>query len=319
MKDELIVKSNDLIQARYELGLMEQKLILYAVSKIDTNKENFTKVHIEVKQITQLIDSTVKRYTEFREIANNLMDRRVYLADRPNLDVRWVASSEYLGDGIIELEFSEKLIPYLLKLKTKFTRYQLKNILHLKNKYSIRLYELLKQYENLEKRTFSLDELKGILMIDNMYSDFRNLSQFVLKPSMSEINKHTDLVINYEKITKGRKVVGIKYSISPKDLVGKQYIEYLDKEYDIFELKQMMGVEKECFNSKQIIEIYTLAINKTINSDENVSPFEYIRLNYINMIQKNTARNKYSYLLKYLENDYASALAQLKLNYIIDV
>ena len=45
----------------------------------------------------------------------------------------WVSSIDYIKDtGLIELEFSEKLIPYLLQLKEQFTRYELKNILHLK-------------------------------------------------------------------------------------------------------------------------------------------------------------------------------------------
>lgn len=73
-----------------------------------------------------------------------LMDKRIYFKDRSDFNVRWVASSEYIGDGVIGLGFSQKLIPYLLQLKNKFIRYQLENVLNLKSKYSIRLYGIMK-------------------------------------------------------------------------------------------------------------------------------------------------------------------------------
>lgn len=37
MKSNLVVKANNLIEARFNLTLNEQKLFLYAISKIDKN------------------------------------------------------------------------------------------------------------------------------------------------------------------------------------------------------------------------------------------------------------------------------------------
>lgn len=317
LKNELIVKANSLIEARYELNLMEQKIILYAVSKIDTSSDNFNKVEIEVKKVTELIDSTIKRYTEFREIANKLMDRQVYLADKPNLDVRWLASSEYIGNGIIELEFSEKLVPYLLQLKARFTRYQLKNILYMEYKYSIRMYELLKQYEKLGKRRFDLIKLKSMLSLEeDQYSRIFDFERFVLKPSMDEINKLTDINISYTRIKKGRKIIGIEYFIeSTKD---NSYINYLDRNYNIKEFKAKSGLTNENFNSEQIIELYTIASEKLENEYETGEDiFEYIKLNYLHMLRNKTVKNKYAYLKKALDEDFAVARGQIKFDYEI--
>lgn len=101
MKNSLVIKNNDLIEARYDLNLLEQKIILYSVSKIDTNKDKFNLIRLEVKEIAEMIGTDIDRYSEFSNIANGLMDRRIYLKDRPKLDVRWLASSEYIGKGII--------------------------------------------------------------------------------------------------------------------------------------------------------------------------------------------------------------------------
>lgn len=65
----------------------------------------------------------------------------------------------------------------------------------------------------------------------------------------------------------------------------------------------------ENFNSKQVIDIYEKAVEKT--GDEDIDIFEYIRLNYLHI--KNKARNKYGYLLKAIENDYAAAIGQIKI------
>lgn len=101
MKNSLVIKNNDLIEARYDLNLLEQKIILYSVSKIDTNKDKFNLIRLEVKELAEMIGTDIDRYSEFSNIANGLMDRRIYLKDRPKLDVRWLASSEYIGKGII--------------------------------------------------------------------------------------------------------------------------------------------------------------------------------------------------------------------------
>ena len=314
MKTDLVIKHNDLIEARYDLNLMEQKIILYAATKIDTNKDNFNMVQIKVSDLTELMDTTIQRYKEFSIIAEGLMDKGIYFKDRPDFNVRWVASSEYIGDGIIELEFSQKLIPYLLQLKNKFTRYQLENILNLKSKYSIRLYELMKQYEKIGKREFDLEELKRILYCEGMYSDFRNFDRVVLANAKQEINKHTDINIDYDKLKTGRRITSILFKVEPKDQQDRIYIEYLNQSYNIKEMQLKMGLSNENFNSKQIINIYELAVKKLENEEEK-NIFEYIRLNYLHIRDK--ARNKYSYLLKALENDYAVAAAQIKLDYYL--
>lgn len=124
-----------------------------------------------------------------------LMDKRIYFKDRSDFNVRWVASSEYIGDGVIGLGFSQKLIPYLLQLKNKFIRYQLENVLNLKSKYSIRLYGIMKQYKRIDKRGFELEGLKRILYSDGMYVYFRNFNRIALDNDKNEINQVFQLTL----------------------------------------------------------------------------------------------------------------------------
>ena len=316
MVNKLVVKSNKLIEARYTLSLNEQKIILYAVSKLDTTKDKFNILELETSEFINLLNTSQFRYTEIREIVVGLMSKQVRIeTDKRDLVANWVSSIDYIKDaGLIELEFSEKLIPYLLQLKERFTRYELKNILYLKNKHSIRIYELLKQYQAIGHRTFTIDELKEILMLEDNYKQFRDFNKSVLKLTMDEINEFTDLNIDIKYIKQGRKVVSIKYIIESKEHEQEVYIDYLNQYYNIKEMQVAMGLSNENFNTTQIMSLYELAVAK-LQDAESKDIFEYVRLNYLHI--KDKARNKYSYLLKALEEDYARASIQISLDYYL--
>lgn len=310
MKDSLVVKANQLVEARYNLNLNEQKVILYAASKIDREQDHFNYIELDINEFTELLDTKGKRYEEIRDIVRELRRKEVIInTDDKEYIAGWVSSiTFYKNTGKIKLRFDDDLIPYLLQLQKRFTRYQLKNILYLKSKYSIRIYELLKQYESIGKREFELQELKKILFIENQYNRIYDLKRFVIEPAVEEINYYTDINISYDDIKKGRKIVGFAFDIEPKD--QDQYIEYLNQYYNIKDMKAKMGLSNENFNSKQIMNIYELAIQKT---QDRFNPFEYVRLNYLYVKEKGSARNIYSYLLAALENDYAAAIGQLSL------
>ena len=294
MTNNVVTNANDLIEARYTLNLNEQKIILYAVSNLERSKDKFNVLELKTKEFMELIGASKFRYTEIKKIVKGLMKKQLSIETKEfDLVVNWVTSVKYIKNtGIIELEFSENLVPYLLQLQKEFTRYQLKNILYLKNKYSIRMYELLKQYEKIGKRDFTINKLKDNLMIQGKYDDFRNLESRVIKKAIQEINEYTDLHVDYEKIKTGRSVTSILFKIASKS-----------------------GLEKEIFNSEQIIELFTIATEK-LSDAEQQDIFDYIRINYLHMLKNETVKNKYAYLKKALQEDYACARGQIKFDFI---
>jgi plasmid replication initiation protein len=317
MENGLVVKSNNLIRARYNLTLNEQRIILYSVSLLDREKKDFDIVRFQVSDLTRLLDTTGERYTEFRNIAKGLMSKALTINTKESeLVTSWLSSMEYIRDeGIVELEFSKKLIPYLLQLQEKFTRYELKNILSLQNKYSIRVYELLKSWEYKKKpKEIFLEDLRKYLGIgEDEYLRFSNFENRVLKVTRDEINQYTDLNINYEKLKTGRRITSIRFFIEPKDIEKEIYIDYLKKTYSVKEMQRKMGLGELKLSAEQIMTVYERAVKKA--GDEDINLFEYIRLNYLKI--KDKARNPYSYLLEALDYDYASAIGQINLDYYL--
>ena len=82
-------------------------------------------------------------------------------------------------------------------------------------------YELLKQYEIAGSRELTIDELREKFELKDKYKLFNNLRVRVIEPSIKEINECTDLSVCYTQITKGRKVIALKFSILNKNRVRK--------------------------------------------------------------------------------------------------
>lgn len=111
------------------------------------------------------------------------------------------------------MRFDPLLKPFLLELSNKFTSYRLANVVKLKSTYAIRIYELLKQYEDLKERTISLENLRYYLDAMDVYPNYANFKQRVLKPSQKELNQKTDISFEFEEIKLGRKVQKIRFII----------------------------------------------------------------------------------------------------------
>jgi len=318
-----VVKSNALIEAKGRMTALEHKFIINLISEITPNDKDFKEYQLSVTEIKKDLKITDKNiYEVLKDVANRLMDRKIEIeminekGKRAFLITRYLSSAEYVeGEGKIKVNFDPKLKPYLLEIKERFTQYQLKNILSLKGAHSIRLYELLKQYEKIKKREFEVEEIKKLLGLDENYSVFKDFERRVLAPAKEEINEKTDIWIDYNKIKKGRKIEKIIFNIEIKD-IEEQGIEGLYRKTEIENIKKNCGLDNENFNTKQILELYEIAVDKTSGND--IYPYEYIRLNYLNMIEKNTVRNKFAWLKKALEEDYAKAVGQISLNYYIN-
>jgi plasmid replication initiation protein len=89
----------------------------------------------------------------------------------------------------------------------------------MRHSYSIRFYELLKQYESIGWRYFELDELMDILGIKpDEYKLYAHFKARVLKPVKAEFDekyqqKELDLTFDFKEHKEARKVVGLRLEI----------------------------------------------------------------------------------------------------------
>jgi plasmid replication initiation protein len=220
--NQLVIKSNYLVEASYKLTTQEQRIILLVASMIKPNDEDFQTYCIEIKNFMKLVGvSGHSKYEEIKEITKKLRERTLIiknLIENTVTQVGWVSSFKYFNrEGYIQIRLDPELKPYFLKLKRHFTQYQLQNVIRLKSAYSIRLYELFKQYEKIGERYFELSDLKKILGIGadkyRLYGDFKRK---ILNRAKKELSKQTDLKFTFSEKKKGRKVIGVHFFIKSK-------------------------------------------------------------------------------------------------------
>lgn len=215
----MVTQSNKLIEARHvkSLSAREQKIILTMVSMIQPTDRDFKEYSISIQEFSEMLGlKGHAKYEEIKEVALRLQEKTLFIPDEKGfITTNWVASQRYIeGEGVIELSFSPYLKPYLLQLKTAFTSYRLSNILSLKSGYTIRLYELMKKWQHLGKWECSVDALREKLgSTSKSYSLYGNFKNKIILPSIEELNEHTDLLVEYKEIKKGRRVEGIQFSI----------------------------------------------------------------------------------------------------------
>lgn len=239
-----VTKSNVLIEANYKLSTLEQKIILYLISQIHKDDDDFKMYTLPIQEFSELLGYRGSpKYTELREITKNLMRKVLEIREGQKLkQMSWVSYVEYDGNsGYVSLSFDPRLKPYLLQLKREFTTYRLKNVMELKSSYSIRMYELLKRWQYVGRFEIRLDELRMMVGAGNKYREYHNFKKRVLNPAQQEISEKTDIMFSYEEIREKRKVVSIRFRIKEKnvepaveviegkkeDHVDDQYLQFL--------------------------------------------------------------------------------------------
>jgi len=259
-ENRLVVKSNDLIEASYRLTLQEARIVLLLASMINRDDDGFKLYQIKVKDFAKFIgvDKNKNIYKQLAQITEKLGKRTLTIKKEDSLlQMSWLASSEYFyNEGYVELEFSDKLKPYLLQLKDRFTKYQLGSVLELKSFYSIRLYELLKQWEKLKTRTVEVHELRYALGIpDKKYKQYGHFKNRVLNPARKEINGKTETYFDFTEIKQGLKVVMLKFEIQPNQNKPNKVVEPPKVEKVKNSPLYQQLTEYFCINAKVALEL----------------------------------------------------------------
>ncbi|EIJ77621.1 putative replication initiator protein (plasmid) [Bacillus methanolicus PB1] len=253
-----VTKSNMLIEANYKLGVVEQKIILCLASNIRPTDSDFKTYTLPVKEFNKLLGlKGSPKYTELRKITKELMQKVFEVRiNKKVIQVAWLSYVAYNeSEGTIDIRFDPFLRPYLLELKKEFTSYKLENVVKLKSSYAIRIYELLKQYEKLQKRTFFLDDLRKMLGAEDIYPAYGNFKQRVLVPAQKELKKKTDISFEIEEIKVGRRVNKIKFLIFPTKKKNNPQLSLFEENLEDFQLPNTFAEQVKKFGLKMGVQV----------------------------------------------------------------
>lgn len=266
MSKDLIVKDNNLIEANYSLSTLQQKVLLQAISKIEaTDTKHIYK--FSIIDFAEAVDLKGSKtiYKQMATICDQLTDLRKFYIEKKDggfAYINWVASAEYIPkEAVVEVEFSQKLMPYLIELKEQFTTYYLANVMQLKSSYSIRIFELLKQYEKLKRRKIDLQELRKLVgtteidangeILKEDYPLYGHFKSRVILTAQKELKQKTDIYFTFTEIKQNRKVIAIEFEIFENTKNKKKIQNTIDYEQISLDILQL----QEQFKKKTKVDI----------------------------------------------------------------
>ena len=174
---------------------------------------------MEINQFCEVCGMDMKNgyyYTTLKDDLKKMADASVWIklpGGKERL-FRWLNTIEInAGSGKIKYKFHEATEQYLYDLHSRYTKYELINVLAFRSKYSIRLYELLKSYANVGRIRFLIGEFKQ-LMDAETYDRFVDLKRKVIEPAAGEINElSADMRVEYAFFKEGRGIAAIEFYI----------------------------------------------------------------------------------------------------------
>lgn len=223
----LVVKDNSLIDASFNLSLVEQRLMLMAIVEARELDKLTPDTPIEVKATAyrdQYKTDKSEAYKQLADATKQLFNRQFSYLDKYKGEdcitvARWVNRASYLNNnGAVVLYISSEVISMISRLEANFTQYLLEQVSDFKSKYSIRLYELLIKYRDVgNSKKFEIVELRSKLGLeDNEYKLNAVFKRDVLDKAIKEIGNKTDIQIKYEQFKEGRAISHILFKIGKK-------------------------------------------------------------------------------------------------------
>lgn len=230
MKTELIVKDNALINASYNLDLVEQRLILLAIveareSGKGINANDPLTVHAE-SYINQFNVHRNTAYQALKDACDDLFARQFSyqsLSEKGNVinhKSRWVSEVAYIdNEAVVRLIFAPAIVPLITRLEEQFTKYEIQQISNLTSAYAVRLYEILIAWRSSGKTPLITiyDFRQKIGVLETEYKRMYDFKKYVLDIALKQVNEHTDISVKVEQHKTGRSITGFSFSFKQKN------------------------------------------------------------------------------------------------------
>jgi len=179
---------------------------------------------------------TNSAYSQMEEASKSLLRRYFSYGDnKKKIYCNWVIRAIY-ENGAISICFPDEVLLMLKEFDklNPYTKYKKDIVLSLKKDYSFDLYHLAKKHQAMGQFEMSLEHIKNELGLPPSYDKLCNLKDRVIKPSLDEITKNTDIDLTYENVKKGRSVIGFKFTVKEKPKPKLIALERDQKTIDMF-------------------------------------------------------------------------------------
>lgn len=173
----------------------------------------------------------------------------------------------------LQVRVTEEFLPLLNNLESRFTMFELREIVGLTSKHSKTLYRILKQWRTQGKtQIFTLEELKNYFDCnDNM--EFKFFQRDILKVAIEEINtkgyfKNLQIIVNREERKRGKPIKNILFSFEKEETKKKtpefikDTLNQIKKETSVKSKNNFYNFPQRNYSKKDLEEMEKRLLNK---------------------------------------------------------
>ena len=303
---KLVRKSNNLVEGKYRFDIWEMRVFTKMLTMILPSDEDFKEYRIYLKEVIDDFNLAADKqsYKLLKDGAVKLMKKEIKIIRDTDEGEKEFLTHIAVGldsftsktqGSYVDISFHPKMKPFLLQLQTQFLMYDVRNILQLQSSYSVRIYELLKQYEKIGKRTFSIDDLKETLAVMDKYPLYANFKQRIIMKAQEDLETYTDIRFTFEEVKKGRSIHSIVFTIkSNRSIVEERKLltpiitKIFDENVNNMEIynlvKEFPGVNQNTvndwfnkYNREYIIERINILLKQLAKGKEIKNPMGYLQ------------------------------------------
>lgn len=278
MSDVILRQDNRITMARYELSLIEKRVMYYVLKEIrkqfvldDSGQRDLFNDLIVTMDSSQLTKEVYPDQPKrVKEALKNLRLRSFeYDNGEPEdseehhwFEVGFINWSQWNKGGKIEVQISKIILPFYVELTSQYTEYSLLVAMSLKSKWSQRMYELCAQWRSAGGFQISLKDLREMFKLEDNYSMYASFKNKVLDVAQKEIKSlydkgQCDLYFNYGEKKEGRSVVSLSFKIvvanNPQSELSSADLDYMIRA----ELSNLFDTTKHPKNKDFVAKVMT--------------------------------------------------------------
>ena len=233
VKKNSVTKSNALVRAYYRFGLVEKRIMETLVSHLHPLRTDNQFQEIELTALTYSQAFSVNEKIAYRDLekaVTGLMKRVISVSgegiDDDRIEFTLMARARYRKQqGKIICTFNPLVVPHLVGMTKKFTKYPLSQAVEFSSSYTWRFYELLMSWAKPKSETNGLiagwltvevAELRDMLGVPRSYT-WTKFQEMVLDVVEAELKAKANIQMNIERKKTSRKITHL-------------YIEFIENE-----------------------------------------------------------------------------------------
>lgn len=317
-KDKILMKNNHLIKAKYDLTLIQSRIFIVVLYKLQKENNGDMTCILTRKELKEIINKKSNHSsTAIKKILNDLRKQSIYFREvKPNgKNSTWGAYNilsgvEYDDEyDYFKVNCSNRVYELLTSyLKIGYTPINLKVFLSLKSSYAQRMYDLLRLWSNTKTSiTYSVAELKELMMVEDKYKNYAQFQRNIIKPSIIALNNTGMFNITFTTKKTGRAITDIIFDV--KDLDKRKYFEKKEiknttsmEDYFTQGTKVLFDKDFEIYKSNYNDDFFTKAFYDSVSitlDKDNITIIGNRSYNYF----KKTMENKLQYYIELEVNE----------------